>query len=220
MNLFILLITLIIPLYAVLNQKNSVVKQWIPKNAWLLSFVLFAMILSGCSAAYQLEEAQATVVELEGVIDEKDTLIAEYEEHIQELSKEKEDLEEQLVSAESELDKLQEKYEDKIADLQDEISSLESNSTKTATTKSAESTTASSNSDSSSDSSNSCGAGTVHINSASESELQAIYQVGPERASQIVSLRPFSSYSDLKRVKGIGDKHAEAIENQGIICFD
>ena len=69
----------------------------------------------------------------------------------------------------------------------------------------------------------SCPAGTVAINSASLSELQKITQIGPDRAAQIIQLRessPFTSYSDLTRIKGIGEKRAKQIEEQGIICFD
>ncbi|SEO03345.1 competence protein ComEA helix-hairpin-helix repeat region [Amphibacillus marinus] len=67
-----------------------------------------------------------------------------------------------------------------------------------------------------------CAPGTVRINHASASELQKIYQIGPERAEQIISLRstPFNSYSDMTRISGIGTKHSAAIENEDIICFD
>lgn len=69
----------------------------------------------------------------------------------------------------------------------------------------------------------SCEAWQVAINSASILDLQRIHQIAEERAVLIVAAREinkFSSYSDLTRVKGIGNVLAQEIEDQGIICFD
>ena len=68
-----------------------------------------------------------------------------------------------------------------------------------------------------------CPPGSVAINSADLDELQKIHQIGPDRAQQIIELRqsrPFTSYSSLTRIKGIGDVRARQIEEQGIICFE
>lgn len=60
----------------------------------------------------------------------------------------------------------------------------------------------------------------VAINSASFEELQRIHQIGDDRAQQIIELRDFNSYSELTRIKGIGEVFVKEIEDQGIICFD
>ena len=47
-----------------------------------------------------------------------------------------------------------------------------------------------------------------------------IVHIGPARAAQIVSLRPFSSVDDLIRVKGIGPQRLADIKAQGIACVN
>jgi DNA uptake protein ComE-like DNA-binding protein len=47
-----------------------------------------------------------------------------------------------------------------------------------------------------------------------------IVHIGPARAAQIVSLRPFSSVDDLIRVKGIGPQRLAGIKAQGIACVN
>lgn len=58
--------------------------------------------------------------------------------------------------------------------------------------------------------------GQVDINSASFDDLQLIIHVGPDRAQQIIDLRPFSSVNDLQRVSGLGPATVQDIINQGI----
>lgn len=65
-----------------------------------------------------------------------------------------------------------------------------------------------------------CGAGQVDINTAGVEELQLIYEIGPERAQQIVSLRPFGSVDDLVRVSGIAKGRLGGIKAQGVACVD
>lgn len=60
----------------------------------------------------------------------------------------------------------------------------------------------------------------VNINSASFEDLQQIVHIGPERATELISLRPFSSVSGLARINGIsadGVRLAE-IRAQGLAC--
>ncbi len=59
----------------------------------------------------------------------------------------------------------------------------------------------------------------VDINSASEEELVCITHIGPSRAKDLISLRPFSSVLDMKRIGGIGEPGSAtltAIEEQGL----
>lgn len=58
----------------------------------------------------------------------------------------------------------------------------------------------------------------IDINSASMEELQAIIHIGPERAQQIVQLRPFSSVDALTRVKGIGPARIADIKKENKAC--
>ena len=64
--------------------------------------------------------------------------------------------------------------------------------------------------------------GGVDINSASVEELEQIDHVGPERAQQIVDLRPFGSLDDLDRVDGLarGGARLDDIKSQGLACVD
>lgn len=65
----------------------------------------------------------------------------------------------------------------------------------------------------------SCNETQIDINSATSEELQGITQIGPSRAQQIISLRPFSSVEDLARVSGIGDgKRLDEIKSEGLAC--
>ncbi|GGK35699.1 hypothetical protein GCM10010965_30830 [Caldalkalibacillus thermarum] len=58
----------------------------------------------------------------------------------------------------------------------------------------------------------------IDINSASFEELQQIVHIGPERAQQIIELRPFYSLDDLLRVDGIGPSRLQDIKDQGLAC--
>ena len=58
----------------------------------------------------------------------------------------------------------------------------------------------------------------ININTASSTELERIVHVGPARAQEIISLRPFSSVDDLARVNGIGPARLADIKDQGLAC--
>ena len=47
-------------------------------------------------------------------------------------------------------------------------------------------------------------------------ELQQIVHIGPERAEEIIRLRPFRSLDDLRQVRGIGPFRLRDIKKQGI----
>ncbi len=65
-----------------------------------------------------------------------------------------------------------------------------------------------------------CNETQVDINSASLEDLDKIVNVGPARAQQIVSLRPFESVDDLINVVGIGNATLEEIRQQGLACVN
>jgi competence protein ComEC len=56
----------------------------------------------------------------------------------------------------------------------------------------------------------------IDINIAGPDELQKIIHIGPERAAQIIRLRPFDSVDDLIRVDGIGRARLNDIKRQNI----
>ncbi|PTL38128.1 MBL fold metallo-hydrolase [Alkalicoccus saliphilus] len=60
--------------------------------------------------------------------------------------------------------------------------------------------------------------GCVDINTASVEELQRIHQIGPDRAEQITSLRPFTSIQDMTRINGIGEARIAEIKEEGVAC--
>lgn len=65
-----------------------------------------------------------------------------------------------------------------------------------------------------------CQPGQVDINSATAEELETIIHIGPERANDIISLRPFNSVDSLTRVSGIGPATLDDIKAEGIACAD
>ncbi|MDZ4226494.1 MAG: helix-hairpin-helix domain-containing protein, partial [Candidatus Pacearchaeota archaeon] len=65
-----------------------------------------------------------------------------------------------------------------------------------------------------------CKDGQVDINSASAEELDKIAQIGPARAEQMITLRPFSSVDDMIRIDGIGENNINLIKSQGLACVD
>jgi endonuclease YncB( thermonuclease family) len=60
--------------------------------------------------------------------------------------------------------------------------------------------------------------GCVNINTAPYDDLLRIVHIGPERAEQIIQLRPFASLDDLTRVSGIGPARLQDIKNEGVAC--
>ena len=58
----------------------------------------------------------------------------------------------------------------------------------------------------------------VDINIASITELQRIVHIGPERAAEIITIRPFATVDDLQRVTGIGPARLADIKAQGLAC--
>lgn len=58
----------------------------------------------------------------------------------------------------------------------------------------------------------------IDINSAPAGQLEQIIHIGPERAAEIMSLRPFKSLDDLIRVSGIGPARLQDIKNEGLAC--
>lgn len=54
-----------------------------------------------------------------------------------------------------------------------------------------------------------CKEGQVDINTATEAQLRTVKGIGPKKAEAIIAARPFSSVDDLRRVKGIGAKTLE-----------
>ena len=59
--------------------------------------------------------------------------------------------------------------------------------------------------------------GKVHLNRATEAELQTVSGIGQKRASDIIAYReangPFRSVEDLKNVSGIGEKTLEKLKD-------
>jgi competence protein ComEC len=60
----------------------------------------------------------------------------------------------------------------------------------------------------------------ININTASLEELLHIVHIGPERAGQIIRLRPFLSVDDLIRVDGIGPARLADIKRQNIVVTE
>ena len=61
----------------------------------------------------------------------------------------------------------------------------------------------------------------ININSATLAQLDKIEHVGAKTAQKIIDGRPYSSVSDLSRVKGIGSgKYLQDIINQGWACVN
>src|SRR5688572_4054155 len=56
----------------------------------------------------------------------------------------------------------------------------------------------------------------VNINTASASDLERIIHIGPVRAQEIITKRPFRSVDDLTRVSGISDARLRDIKAEGI----
>ncbi|HET6340351.1 MAG TPA: helix-hairpin-helix domain-containing protein [Polyangiales bacterium] len=55
----------------------------------------------------------------------------------------------------------------------------------------------------------------VALNTASEDELSEKIGLGPERASRIMSGRPFRSWDDMKRIEGLTDAIVDQLQSGG-----
>lgn len=60
----------------------------------------------------------------------------------------------------------------------------------------------------------------IDINSASLEDLMKIKYIGPARAQELISLRPFYSLEELTKIKGINEKALEEIKKQGLAWVD
>ncbi|WP_084268667.1 MBL fold metallo-hydrolase [Oceanobacillus damuensis] len=58
----------------------------------------------------------------------------------------------------------------------------------------------------------------VNINNASFEEVQGIIHIGPERAQDLIDLRPYDSVDQLSRISGIGPARITDIKNEGLAC--
>lgn len=58
----------------------------------------------------------------------------------------------------------------------------------------------------------------VDINEAYYEEVQKIIHIGPERAQDLIDLRPYHSVDDLTRIKGIGPARIADIKSEGNAC--
>lgn len=195
-------------------------RRWAPSAiAAVLAFLLG--IGAGASGADpegaqdELAALTSEVSELEDQVEEYEAEIAELEEQLSAASAEADaapevsDLEQQLEETEAELADAErraetaEELEARAAELDEREERLASQQETASSEEAAES---------------GCSSGQVDINSAGSADLQSIHQIGPERAEQIVSLRPFSSVDGLTRVSGIGPAHLDAIKDQGLAC--
>lgn len=69
-----------------------------------------------------------------------------------------------------------------------------------------------------SEGSGACSPGQVDVNSASFEELHEIIHIGPDRAQQILDLRPLASVDSMDRVSGIAEARLADIKAQGVAC--
>jgi competence protein ComEC len=65
-----------------------------------------------------------------------------------------------------------------------------------------------------------CITGQIDINTASHARLQDIIHIGPVRATELISLRPFSSVDDMIRITGIGAERLADIKAQNLACVN
>jgi competence protein ComEC len=60
----------------------------------------------------------------------------------------------------------------------------------------------------------------VNINTASFEEVQRIKHIGPERAADLIRLRPYTSVDQLERISGIGPARIRDIKAEGLACVN
>ena len=60
--------------------------------------------------------------------------------------------------------------------------------------------------------------GCIDINSAGLADLELIIHIGPARAAEMLTLRPFSSVADMDRIAGIGPSRLADIIAEGLAC--
>ena len=65
-----------------------------------------------------------------------------------------------------------------------------------------------------------CSEGQVDVNSASLTDLDKLYGIGPVKAQAIINARPFETLDDLIKVNGIGDATLNSIKEQGLACIE
>lgn len=58
----------------------------------------------------------------------------------------------------------------------------------------------------------------IDINEDSIDEIQKIIHIGPERAKDLIDLRPYDSIDDLTSIKGVGPARIADIKDQGLVC--
>lgn len=63
-----------------------------------------------------------------------------------------------------------------------------------------------------------CSPGQVDINTAGVEDLQLIIHIGPARAEEMLTLRPFRSVDEMNRINGIGPARLADIKAQGVAC--
>ncbi len=66
----------------------------------------------------------------------------------------------------------------------------------------------------------SCEEGQIDINTATAEELKGIIHIGPSRAEQMITLRPFDSVDDMIRILGIGEIYLADIIAEGLACVN
>lgn len=65
-----------------------------------------------------------------------------------------------------------------------------------------------------------CSQGQINVNTASLSELDKIYGIGPAKAQAVIDARPYNSLEDLVDAKGIGSVTLEDIKAEGLACVE
>ena len=58
----------------------------------------------------------------------------------------------------------------------------------------------------------------VDLNTATLEELQSLPNLGPERAREVIAMRPIRDLEQLSAIDGIGPKRLDEIRAHGVIC--